>query len=52
MANGVTRMVNAELYKGKIVKGRGLSKQLVDAYSQGKLLATKPENQPKKKAKK
>jgi hypothetical protein len=50
--SGVHRLVNAEFYKKKIVKGRGLAKQIEQEFSQPKIAQTKPENFPKKKASK
>ena len=53
MANGITRLANAEMYKGKIAKGRkALAAQLEENFNPKKIAALKPENFPKKKAKK
>ena len=52
MANGATRIINAEMYDGKIAKGKDLAKQLAENFSPKKIAATKPEQFKKKKASK
>lgn len=53
MANGITRIINAEMYAGKIAKGRApLKNQLASEFSPKRVAATKPEQYKKKKASK
>ena len=49
---GAKRIILAEMYDGKIAKGRKpLASQIEKAFGQSKIASTKPENFKKKKAK-
>jgi hypothetical protein len=52
MANGVTRIINAEMAAGKIAKGKALKGQLASEFSPKRVSATRPEQYKKKKASK
>jgi hypothetical protein len=52
MSNGSTRIIEAEMYDGKIAKGRkGLAAQLGREFSPERIARTRPEQFKKKKAK-